>query len=191
MNCLVCANSPHLRRQFIELLARGGYTAAARSTDSLDALRRELELDLPEVTIVVHTPPTLDAMELRRAIGSEYAIPFILAAGGLSRPLADQAIAAGYAAFLIEPFVPAALHGAVAAAINKASVSAPLQEKVFELERKLAERKLIEKAKGLLMEREGLSEELAFRRLRSLAMSRRVPMAKVASEIIGAPAVRY
>lgn len=184
MDSLICAHSLHWRQHLEELLRQHGY-GNVRIVGSLEELPSELQRAVPELLLVMHEPGQLDGLRLLPEL-SGYRIPAILAVTTLDRALADQAVRAGYAAFLVVPSIAGAIHGAVALARGAAERLTPLRNTIEELERKLAERKVIERAKGLLMEKERLNEEQAFRKLRSLAMSRRIGMGALAEEIVNA-----
>ena len=184
MDCLIAAHSLQWRRHLSELFERHGYTTL-RTAGGAEELAKALRVRVPELVLVMHEPETLDGVRGAAALVG-YAVPAILAVTSLERALADQAAAAGYAAFLVVPSLSGALHGAVATALRSEARLRPLQEKVAELERKLAERKLIERAKGVLMETEQLTEEQAYKTMRSRAMARRIGMAALAGAIIAA-----
>jgi response regulator NasT len=85
---------------------------------------------------------------------------------------------------LLKPATNPSLHAAVQVAVARARELKTLQEDVDELKSTLRERKLIERAKGILMSRRHLSESEAFRLLQRQSQDRRIPMAKLAESII-------
>jgi len=139
---------------------------------------------LPDSILVVHDPPAADGIALVAHIQKNYDCPLVLAAAHWDRELAKAATSAGYAAFLGIPATGASLALALLKAETGHMELNHLKERVRELEQRLAERKLIEKAKGVVMLTKQLSEEQAFRMLRSEAMDRRISLAKLAEELL-------
>lgn len=183
MDTLIYAYSKHWTAHLHELLIAGGY-GPARLADSPEKLEREIEHKIPELLFVIHEPPVLNGLQAVSLLKGIYSVSSVFVATSLDHTLADQAVTAGYASFLVVPAGAGAIHGAVATAKESASRLDPLKSRIEELEQKLAERKIIERAKGLLMDIERLSEEQAFKKMRSMAMTRRIAMAALAVEIV-------
>jgi AmiR/NasT family two-component response regulator len=138
----------------------------------------------PDLFICFHEPPAVDGVELVSELRKKVWVPVLLAARDWSLELVKAAVAAGTAAFLNS--FPGQTELAMALYEAKARVDHEdeLRRKLQDVEQRLADRKLIEKAKGLLMEQQQLSEDAAFRLMRNLAMTRRITMAKVAEGVI-------
>ena len=98
--------------------------------------------------------------------------------------LIDQAVEDGVVSYLLKPVTNPGLHAAIEVAVARAREIQVLQENVDQLKMTLRERKLIERAKGILMSRRHLSENEAFRLLQRQSQDRRIPMAKLAESII-------
>ena len=184
MKSLVFAYSHHWRQHLAELLKQSRFSSPLTAASPED-LRKALELTVPELLFVVHEPPFLDALTLRKITGNNCHIPSVFVSASLEISLAEEAAASGYASFMVVPSSADGLNGAVVSALAREELLEPLRARVEELERALSERKLIEKAKGLLMERERISEDQAFRMMRAQSMKSRSSMAKLAEEIIG------
>jgi response regulator NasT len=151
-------------------------------TDRLLETARE---QLPDSILVVHDPPASDGRALAGQIQGNYTCPLVLAAGHWDRELAKAATSAGYAAFLGIPATGISLALVLLQAEAGHNELRYLKDRVAELEQRLAERKLVEKAKGMVMLQQQLSEEQAFRALRSEAMHRRISLARLAEELLG------
>jgi AmiR/NasT family two-component response regulator len=183
MDCLIYTYSAHWGKLLSGLLKEGGY-GTARLAESREQLERQLEHQVPELLFILHEPPLIDALETKALLNRIYSISSVFVATSLDHSLADQAVAAGYASFLVLPAAAGAIHGVIASATETAKKLDPLETRIKELEQKLLERKVIERAKGLLMERERISEEQAFKKMRSMAMTRRIAMSVLAEEIV-------
>ena len=187
MKSLVYAHSQHLRRYLAELLRENGYGAPLTAASS-EEMRKALEQSVPQILLVAHEPDLFDALSVKDLLRSNRNMPAVFVTASLDRLLAQEAVAAGYASFLVIPAAAGVLHGAVVSALAGAIRLDPLLAKLEELEKNLSDRKVIEKAKGLLMERERISEEQAFRMLRGQSMKRRIAMSRIAEDIIEAAA---
>lgn len=139
---------------------------------------------LPDSIMVLHNPADTGTLRLAGQLRTTRDCPLILAAGNWNGTLAKAAAVAGYDAFLSIPATPDTVHVSLLQAEAGHMRIARLREQTTELEQHLAERKLIERAKGLLMTRKHLNEEQAFRTMRSEAMRRRISLARLASEIL-------
>ena len=102
------------------------------------------------------------------------------------KQLVEDAADAGTIGYLVKPFQPPQLLAAVEVALARAAERRDLEAQVDDLESKLAARKIIERAKGQLMEQFNLSENEAYVRMRRTAMDRQVPLVEVARRVIEA-----
>src|SRR5262249_44276354 len=100
--------------------------------------------------------------------------------------LVEQAVQGGAIQYLLKPVTSPALHAAIQTAVARAHDLRSKDERIDELETTLRERKLIERAKGILMTRRNLSEPEAFRFLQRQSQDKRMPMAKLAESIVQA-----
>jgi len=183
MDTLVYGYGKHWIRHLEGLISESGY-GTARIALTAESLGRSLESALPDLMFVVHEPPFLDAIDLGAITGKGYCIPSVFVSNNIDSLLAARAASAGYASLLAVPAVSSAIHGAIATAMKQGLALSEISARLEVLERKLSERKVIEKAKGLLMEKEQISEDAAFRAIRSRSMARRVSMARLAEELI-------
>lgn len=136
----------------------------------------------PDVAIFSVGLPDGDGVETGARVLATAECPIVLLTGHTGDELAERARAAGVMAYLLKPLRPAELAPALDLAIARF-------RETRELRRRLEERKIIERAKGALMSRHGLSEEEAFRRLRRAAMDGRRPLVEVARAVLVSEAV--
>lgn len=128
--------------------------------------------------------PGLDGLAAARQIAEDPGTPVIIVTAHGHPNLIDQAVEDGVISYLLKPMTTPSLQAAVEVAVARAREIQALQEDVDHLKMTLRERKLIERAKGILMTRKQLSETEAFRLLQRQSQDRRVPMAKLAESII-------
>lgn len=181
--CPAGMQSPGLEQQ---LQRAGHHPICCSAPDNL--LDTALKL-LPDSILVLHNPADTDTLRLAAQLRTTRDCPLILATDTWNGALAKAAASAGYDAFLSTPATPDAVHLSLLQAEAGHMKVARLREQTAELEQRLAERKLIERAKGLLMTRKHLNEEQAFRIMRGEAMRRRIGLARLASEILEAGTV--
>lgn len=137
----------------------------------------------PDVVILAAPPPGGDTLEVAVLVAATAECPVVLFGPELDPALMARAVTAGVMAFLLKPLRPAQLAPTLDLAVARF-------REVLGLRRALAERKVIERAKGRLMARDGLTEEEAFRRIRSAAMDSRRPMVDVAAQILAPDGVQ-
>jgi AmiR/NasT family two-component response regulator len=180
---LICSPDPVFRNHLTRLLAAiGGYRAAV-STSPAAALQYALEQP-PDLLICSHDPVLCDGLALTASLRGKVWVPVVLAAEIWTPELVKAAVAEGVAAFLTSFPAEAELAHALLEARFRLEHEDVLRTKLRESEQRLSDRKVIEKAKGLLMEREGISEDAAFKLMRSQSMTRRINMAQLAEELL-------
>ena len=128
--------------------------------------------------------PRLDGIDAARAILDERPIPIVMLTAYGQEELVARAVEAGVFGYLVKPFRESDLLPAIRAALARFAELSALREEVDTLQEALAARKSIERAKGLLMKKEGLSEADAFARLRKASQLSGRPMKVVAEALI-------
>src|SRR5206468_3357260 len=162
-----------------------GYDVVAVVDDgqrAIEVCRRTL----PDVVMMDIEMPGLDGLSAARQIAQDPGTPVIILTAHGHPNLVDQAVQDGVIQYLLKPVTSPSLHAAIQTAVARAREVKGLRESVQALEMTLRERKLIERAKGILMTRKGLSEPEAFRFLQRQSQDRRMPMAKLAESIVQA-----
>ncbi len=160
-----------------------GYDVVAVVSDGQRAVEM-CRRALPDVVFLDIEMPGLDGLSAARQIVEDPGTPVIILTAHGHADLIDQAVEDGVISYLLKPATNASLHAAVQVAVARARELKGLQEDVDQLKSTLRERKLIERAKGILMTRRHLSESEAFRFLQRQSQDRRIPMAKLAESII-------
>jgi AmiR/NasT family two-component response regulator len=180
---LVAEDEVLIRVDIVETLEEGGHTVVGEAGDGEQALQLAREL-APELVIMDVKMPKLDGVEAATRIVQESAGAVLVLTAFSDKDLVERAAEAGSIGYLVKPFQPPQLLAAVQVALARAAEHRDLKESVEDLEAKLAARKVIERAKGKLMEQFGLTEEQAFVRMRRAAMDRQLPLAEIARRVL-------
>ncbi len=180
---LICTPDTVQQEYLVRLLAEHNAGRALCAGDAVMAERLALQ-ELPGLVICCHDPQKINGLALVMNLQGKVRLPVILSAAQWDAELVKAAVTAGVAAFLTSYPTQAELTKALVEAHARFEQEELLRSQLKELEQRLADRKLIEKAKGLLMEREQLSEDAAFKKMRGQSMMRRISMARLAEELI-------
>jgi two-component system, response regulator PdtaR len=151
--------------------------------DGEEAVRLARELE-PDIAIMDVKMPKLDGIDAARRILNERPIPIVMLTAYGQEELVSRAVEAGVFGYLVKPFREADLLPAIQTARARHEELAALREEAESLSEALAARKAIERAKGLLMEKEGLSEQDAFARLRKASQVSGRPLKVVAEAVV-------
>lgn len=188
LRIVVAEDEAVIRMDLVEMLSEEGYDVVGQAPDGLTALDLVEALD-PDVLLADVAMPGLDGIELTREVAYRTAVVVITAFG--QRDRVEQARDAGAMAYLVKPVDRADLMPAVEMASNGWQILRSLREQAQEAsasaeraEQRLADRRDVERAKGLLQERLGLGEEAAYAWLRQAAMDQRQALAEVARAVI-------
>ena len=167
-----------IRLDLKELLIEEGYDVigeTGRGDEALELVRRLR----PDVAILDIKMPGADGLTVARAVAGEHLCAVLIVTAFSQRELIEQARDAGALAYIVKPFERTDLVPAIELALGRFSEMQSLQEEISDLSGRLEERKLVDRAKGILMAT-GLAEDEAFKWLRTEAMSRRVRIGDVA-----------
>lgn len=167
------------------ILQRLGFLVAARVKNGQEAVRKVRELR-PDLAILDIKMPGMDGLEAARQILAERPIPIIILTAFSERHLVAEADQIGVASYLVKPVAEEDLLPAITLAVSRFQQLQDLRAEVGDLKEALKARKVIEKAKGVLMQRQGLTEEEAYRRLQKQSRDRNIPMVKLAEAILTA-----
>ncbi len=138
----------------------------------------------PDLVILDIKMPILDGLTAAERIAKERIAPVVILTAFSQRELVERARDAGAMAYLVKPFSKSDLVPAIEMAVSRYAELAALEAEVSGLQERLDTRKLVERAKGLLQSRHGLSEPEAFRWIQKNSMDRRLTMRKVAETVI-------
>ena len=183
MRVLLAEDETIIRLDLRALLERAGFEVCAEARDGIEAVELARS-ELPDVAILDVKMPRLDGIEAARRILEERAIPIVMLTAYGQGELVSRAVEAGVFGYLVKPFREQDLVPAIETARARHEELAAAREEAESLGEALAARKAIERAKGLLMEKEGLSERDAFERLRRASQVSGRPLKVVADALI-------
>jgi AmiR/NasT family two-component response regulator len=172
-----------IRLDLKEMLEEDGYAVVGEAGDGETAIRLAAELR-PDLVILDIKMPVLDGLTAAERIAAERIAPVVILTAFSQRELVERARDAGAMAYLVKPFTKADLVPAVEMAVSRYAELSALEAEVTGLADRLETRKLVERAKGLLQSRHGLSEPDAFRWIQKTAMDLRKSMREVAEGVI-------
>ena len=180
---LIAEDEALIRLDLKEMLIEEGFEVVAEVADGAAAVERARELR-PDLAILDIKMPVMDGLEAAERITDERLAPVLILTAFSQRDLIEKARRAGAMAYLVKPFQKHDLLPAIEIAAGRFADLQGLESQVGTLQERLEARKTIERAKGLLQQHEGLSEQEAFRSLQRQAMSDRVSMRQVAESVI-------
>jgi response regulator NasT len=180
---LVAEDETIIRLDLKDILERAGFEVCAEARDGEEAVALALSEE-PDLAVLDVKMPNLDGIEAARRILAERPIPIVMLTAYGQDELVSRAVEAGVFGYLVKPFRETDLLPAIRAARARHEELQALREEAESLAEALATRKVVERAKGLLMEREGLTEEDAFARLRRASQVSGRPLRVVAEALI-------
>ncbi len=183
---LVAEDEALIRMDLIEMLREAGYEVVAESADGAQAIELA-ELHKPDLAILDVKMPVLDGISAAEKIIS--IAPVLMLTAFSQRELVERARDAGVMAYVVKPFSIGDLIPAIEIAISRHKQMTSLADEVADLHERLETRKLIDRAKGILMKALNLSEPEAFSWIQRAAMDRRLTMKEVAQAVISPEAV--
>ncbi|CAB4866093.1 unannotated protein [freshwater metagenome] len=183
---LVAEDEALIRMDLIEMLREAGYEVVAEAADGAQAIELA-ELHKPDLAILDVKMPILDGISAAEKIIS--IAPVLMLTAFSQRELVERARDAGVMAYVVKPFSIGDLVPAIEIAISRHSQMVSLASEVADLHERLETRKLIDRAKGILMKALNLSEPEAFSWIQRAAMDRRLTMKEVAQAVISPEAV--
>lgn len=180
---LLVDNDAIWRKTIKSMLTKLGYSVVGEAADGLSALKL-VRSRQPDLLIIDSVVPGMDGLEVARILHEDKLAPVVVLVSSMSPGLLDKAKEARVSALLTKPVDETALLSAVELALANYQEIVKLENQVQELKEALETRKLIERAKGILMETMGLSEAEAFRRMQKSSMNKRISMRQVAEAVI-------
>ena len=183
MKILIAEDETIIRLDLRGLLEGAGYDVVAEAKDGEEAvsLAREHEPDLAVMDVKM---PRLDGIEAARRIQDERPIPIVMLTAYGQDELVSRAAEAGVFGYLVKPFREQDLLPAIQTARARHDEMQAVREEAESLAEALAARKVIERAKGLLMTKENLSEDEAFARLRRASQVSQRPLKVIAEAVV-------
>ena len=166
-----------------EMLTNLGYLVVGEVGDGRSAVNLARELR-PDIVIMDIKMPDMDGIEAARILTEEKVAPVLLLSAYSQTELVQRAQKAGVAGYMVKPFRESDLTPAIEVALARFSEFRAMEREVDTLQDALETRKAVDRAKGILMDTQGLSEEESFRKIQKMSMNSRKPMRAVADAII-------
>ena len=183
MRVLVAEDETLIRLDLCGMLEKAGHEICAQAKDGAEAVELARSA-LPDLAVLDVKMPHLDGIEAARRILDERPVPIVIVSAYTEQALVQRAAESGVFGYLAKPFREDGLLPAIATARARFEELVAVREEVESLAEALAARKAIERAKGILMEKEGLTEAEAFARLRSASQVSGRPMRVLAEAVI-------
>ena len=180
---VVAEDEALIRMDVVETLREAGFDVVGEAGDGETAVKLALELK-PDVVVMDVKMPVLDGISAAERIGKAHVAPDVLLTAFSQTELVERARDAGAMAYVVKPFSPSDLLPAVEIAISRYSQISALESEVADLAERFETRKRVDRAKGLLMTKMGLSEPESFRWIQKTSMDRRLTMREVADAVI-------
>jgi response regulator NasT len=172
-----------IRLDLAEMLAEEGYDVVAAVEDGEQAVAKVEELR-PDLVILDVKMPKLDGIAAAERIAGRRIAPVVMLTAFSQRDLVERARDAGAMAYLVKPFGKSDLVPAIEMAVSRFAELQQLESEVADLSERLETRKVVDRAKGVLQEKLGLSEPDAFRWIQKTAMDLRLSMREVADGVV-------
>jgi response regulator NasT len=183
LRILVAEDETIIRLDLCELLERSGFAIAAQARDGEEAVALAAKVE-PDLAIMDVKMPKLDGIDAAKLILEARPLPIVMLTAYGQDELVARAVEAGVFGYLVKPFREQDVLPAIQTARARFAELAEVREEADSLQEALAARKAIERAKGLLMEREKLNEADAFARLRKASQISGRPLRVVAEALI-------
>jgi response regulator NasT len=185
---VVAEDEALIRMDLVEMLSEAGYLVVAQASDGAEAITLVAE-HKPDLAILDVKMPILDGISAAEEIIAT--CPVLMLTAFSQRELVDRARDAGVMAYVLKPFTINDLVPAIEIAISRHLQMKSLAAEVADLHERLETRKIIDRAKGILMAALNLTEPQAFSWIQKAAMDRRLTMKEVAQAVISPDAVPH
>ncbi|MBX0327745.1 response regulator [Oscillochloris sp. ZM17-4] len=172
-----------IRMNLKETLVGLGYLVVGEAGDGVSVINLARELQ-PDLVLMDIKMPKLDGIQAAKILTEEKIAPVLLLTAYSDRELVDRAKEAGVVNYVVKPFREAELLPAIEIAMARYQEFLEMDKQIFDLKETLDTRKLVERAKGVLMDSQGLKEAEAFRKIQQLSMNTRKSMKEIAQAIL-------
>lgn len=183
LRIVIADDEPIIRMDLKTLLEEMGHNVVGEAADGQKALELTRSLK-PDVVIMDIKMPVMDGLDAAKIIAEEKIAPVVLLTAYSQKDLIERAKEAGVFGYLVKPFQESEILPAIEIAISRYLEMQELESTVGNLQSKLETRKLVDRAKGILMDKRKLTEAEAFRLIQQQSMNQRKSMREIAEAII-------
>ena len=180
---LIAEDEAIIRLDLKEMLEEEGFDVVGEASDGDAAIRLARERE-PDLVIMDVKMPGMDGLSAAEKISEEELAAVLILTAFSQKDLVQRAAEAGAIGYLVKPFQKSDLMPAIDIALARHSQLKAVRQEAKDLGEQLATRKIVDRAKGLLMDTQGMSESDAFRHLQKRAMDERRSMREVAEETL-------
>ena len=184
MRIMVVDDEPIIRMDLREILEEYGYTVICEASDGVTAVNLARSFR-PTVTLMdIKMPGEIDGLDAAKVIIEEEICPVVMLTAYNQQELVEEASAVGVYGYLVKPIKENDVYPTINVAVANWEMLKKLKEENDCLKDKLEKRKIIDIAKGILMEKYNMKEKEAYRKMQKLSMQNRKEMAEIAKSII-------
>jgi AmiR/NasT family two-component response regulator len=180
---VVAEDEALIRMDIVEVLGEAGFDVVGEASDGETAVALVRDL-LPDLVVMDITMPKLDGLSAAEIIGKERLAPVVMLTAFAQPEFVARASEAGAIAYVVKPFTPERLLPQIEVALARYQEILAVELQYADALERLETRKLLDRAKGLLLEKMKLSEPEAFRWIQKASMDRRLTMGEVAQAVI-------
>ncbi len=185
LRVLIADNESIIRMDLKELLEEAGHEVVAEAVDGLKAVELTRK-HKPDLVIMDIKMPEMDGIAAAKIISNEKLAPVLLLTAYSQKEIVEKAKDSGVLAYLVKPVKESNLFPAMEIALSRFQEYLEIEQELLDLRNSLETRKILDRAKGLLMDAYNLSEQEAFRRIQQYSMAKRKSIREVAESIIEA-----
>lgn len=185
LRILLADDEALIRLDLREMLTEVGHEIIGEAADGQEAVRLAQEL-CPDIVIMDVKMPVMDGLTAAQQITETGIAPVLLLTAYSQQDIIARATEAGVIAYLVKPVREQQLFPAVEIAVSRFRAWQELGRELDELKESLATRKLVDRAKGILMAAHQMTEQEAYRKMQQFSMAKRISLKKLAEEIIAA-----
>jgi response regulator NasT len=184
LKVLLVDDTPDRASALKQALASVAGVEVACILDSPLELMERVSEHRPDMVLIATESPSRDVLEQLAVVSSEAPRPVILFTDDAHDESIRASIKAGVSAYIVDGIAPARLRPIMRVAMERFESDQKLRAELSSTKRTLAERKVVERAKGILMQQKAMSEEQAFTALRKLAMERGIRVGEAAQQVV-------
>lgn len=189
LKIIIADDEALIRMDLKEMLTAAGHEIIAEGVNGEEALAAARELR-PDLVIMDVKMPRMDGLTAAKLINEEQLAPVLLLTAYSQKDIVEQAKEAGVLAYIVKPVREEQLFPALEIAVSRFEEFQSFKEEVDKLRESLETRKILDRAKGILMTAHGFTEQEAYRRMQQFSMNRRLTIKEVAQAILDAAGKR-
>lgn len=183
LRIVVADNESIIRMDLREILEESGHTVVAEAADGVKAVDVTRKTK-PDLVIMDIKMPEMDGITAAKIISNEKIAPVLLLTAFSQKEIVEKAKDSGVLAYLVKPVKEANLFPAMEIALSRFQEFTELEKELEDVKNSLETRKILDRAKGILMDAYSLTESEAYRRIQQYSMSKRKSIREVAEAIV-------